>query len=158
VQEHSARGSQESTDSSQPCTARETMDPPPTPNVTKKRKVRPNTSADPFIQIEKEKLKLFAGNAAVKEDSDYQFLMSLLPFLKNVPFDRKLTVRHKLQEVFIEEEQNALRPFTASPSPRSSCNESSYYTQPAISQFLNEEQNSSRCTPLSCLPNVSNFT
>lgn len=140
--EHSAHGSQESTDGSQPWTACETMDPPPTPNVTNRRKLRSNKSADPFLQIEKEKLKLFAGNAAAKEDSDYQFLMSLLPFLRNIPFHRKLIVRHKLQQVFIEEEQNTL------PNV-------SNFTQPANSESLNQTEREPMQTVASYL---SNFT
>lgn len=40
-----------------------------------------------------------------EEDENYQFLMSLLPYLRDVPKHRKLTVRHKLQKVFIDEEE-----------------------------------------------------
>ncbi|XP_044729187.1 uncharacterized protein LOC123292538 [Chrysoperla carnea] len=39
-------------------------------------------------------------------DADAQFLMSLLPFLKEVPHDRKLLVRAKLQQVFIDEQNH----------------------------------------------------
>lgn len=86
--QHSDHGSQVQTHSSQPSTERGNMDPPLTPNITKKRKQRPDMD-DPYLAIEKEKLKLYAGNAAAKEDSDHQFLMSLVPFLKNVPFPPK---------------------------------------------------------------------
>ncbi|XP_073844188.1 uncharacterized protein [Musca autumnalis] len=41
--------------------------------------------------------------AAVEEDSDRMFLLSLLPYLRKVNVQRKLQVRHKLQDVFIKE-------------------------------------------------------
>lgn len=37
------------------------------------------------------------------EDESQLFLLSLLPYLRDVPKHRKLTVRHKLQKVFIDE-------------------------------------------------------
>jgi len=37
------------------------------------------------------------------EDEDYHFLMSLLPHLKEIPKNRKLFVRQKLQQVIIDE-------------------------------------------------------
>nr|XP_018903081.1 PREDICTED: uncharacterized protein LOC109034412 [Bemisia tabaci] len=40
-------------------------------------------------------------------DSDQQFLMSLLPFLKAIPGNRKMSVRMRLQQVFLEEEERA---------------------------------------------------
>ncbi|XP_063384719.1 transcription factor Adf-1-like [Cydia fagiglandana] len=42
-------------------------------------------------------------------DHDAQFLMSLWPFLKDVPKNRKLMVRNKLQQVLIDE-QNDVAP------------------------------------------------
>ncbi|XP_018569835.1 uncharacterized protein LOC108909879 isoform X2 [Anoplophora glabripennis] len=36
-------------------------------------------------------------------DSDYHFLMSLLPFLKTIPQRRKMIVRTKIQNIFCEE-------------------------------------------------------
>lgn len=47
------------------------------------------------------------------EDENYQFLMSLLPHLRDVPKHRKLMIRHKLQKVFIDEEdRNRLSGYT----------------------------------------------
>lgn len=57
-----------------------------------------------LLQIEEEKLKCFQERA---NDPDAQFLMSLLPFLKDIPKHRKLIVRAKLQQVLIDE-QNAI--------------------------------------------------
>ncbi|CAB3224858.1 unnamed protein product [Arctia plantaginis] len=56
-----------------------------------------------LLQIEEEKLKCFQESA---NDPDAQ-LMSLLPFLKDIPKHRKLMVRAKLQQVLIDE-QNAI--------------------------------------------------
>lgn len=39
-----------------------------------------------------------------EEDENEQFLMSLLPYLREVPGHRKLAVRHELQKVFIDEQ------------------------------------------------------
>uniref|UniRef100_A0A2S2QRM1 BESS domain-containing protein n=1 Tax=Sipha flava TaxID=143950 RepID=A0A2S2QRM1_9HEMI len=39
------------------------------------------------------------------DDENYQFLMSLLPHLRDIPKHRKLIIRHKLQKVFIDEEE-----------------------------------------------------
>ncbi|XP_022830914.1 uncharacterized protein LOC111359557 [Spodoptera litura] len=52
------------------------------------------------LQIEENNLKCFPE---ITYDSDAQFLMSLLPFLKDIPKHRKLHVRAKLQQVFIDE-------------------------------------------------------
>lgn len=38
------------------------------------------------------------------DDDSYQFLVSLLPYLRQIPKHRKLTVRHRLQRVLIDEE------------------------------------------------------
>lgn len=55
------------------------------------------------MEIEEEKLQYFKKSA---NDPDAQFLMSLLPFLKEIPKNRKLIVRSRLQQVLIDE-QNA---------------------------------------------------
>jgi 16S rRNA G1207 methylase RsmC len=71
----------------------------------------------------------------MKADSDYQFSVSLLPFLKRVPIQRKMAVRHKLQQVFIDEDEVALRTsqspstYTSTPSPASFTSEPSHQRQ-----------------------------
>jgi hypothetical protein len=71
----------------------------------------------------------------MKADSDYQFLVSLLPSLKRVPIQRETAVRHKLQKVFIAEEEVALRTsqspsaYTSTPSPASFTSEPSHQQQ-----------------------------
>lgn len=122
-----------------------TMEAPPNPstrNISNKRKRRADASDDPFLAKEIEKLKLLASSASLKEDSDYMFLMSLLPYLKNVPIHRKLAVRHKLQQVFLDEEQ---RPVSATVlsynvSPQSSTG----YMPPGNTLFRQEEQSTPR--------------
>lgn len=52
------------------------------------------------LQIEDDNLKCFPE---ITYDSDAQFLMSLLPFLRDVPKHRKLQIRAKLQQVFIDD-------------------------------------------------------
>ncbi|KAL4152870.1 hypothetical protein QTP88_000703 [Uroleucon formosanum] len=56
-----------------------------------------------LLQIEEEKLKCFQKSA---NDPDAQFLMSLLPFLKDIPKHRKLMVRAKLQQVLMDEQHS----------------------------------------------------
>jgi hypothetical protein len=56
-----------------------------------------------LLQIEEEKLKCFQKSA---NDPDVQFLMSLLPFLKDIPKHRKLMVRAKLQQVLMDEQHS----------------------------------------------------
>ncbi|CAH0588203.1 unnamed protein product [Chrysodeixis includens] len=70
-----------------------------------KRKRRRRSSSNEFdknlLEMEHEKFRLYQQNV---NDPDAQFLMSLLPFLKDVPRHRKLHVRTKLHEVLINEE------------------------------------------------------
>ncbi|KAK5644993.1 hypothetical protein RI129_006293 [Pyrocoelia pectoralis] len=56
-----------------------------------------------FLQIERAKLDIYSRRQ--NADSEYQFLMSLLPFLTAVPKHRQMMVRTKMQQIFIEEEQ-----------------------------------------------------
>ncbi|CAH2013888.1 unnamed protein product [Acanthoscelides obtectus] len=63
--------------------------------------------------IEQDKLKEFkrksevCNQAKIQEDADYHFLMSLLPYLRKVPEERKLDVGTKLQQVFCDEQKLA---------------------------------------------------
>ncbi|CAI6357529.1 unnamed protein product [Macrosiphum euphorbiae] len=41
----------------------------------------------------------------LSQDDNYHFLMSLLPYLREVPKNRKMAIRHKLQSVFVEEQE-----------------------------------------------------
>ncbi|KAL4136234.1 hypothetical protein QTP88_007785 [Uroleucon formosanum] len=43
--------------------------------------------------------------AGQNQDDNYHFLMSLLPYLREVPKNRKMAIRHKLQRVFVEEQE-----------------------------------------------------
>nr|CAI5841776.1 unnamed protein product [Callosobruchus analis] len=60
-----------------------------------------------LMKLEEEKLQMFRERnpASRNEDPDYHFLMSLLPYLRKVPEERKMLVRTKLQRVFCEEEE-----------------------------------------------------
>ncbi|CAH0728200.1 unnamed protein product, partial [Brenthis ino] len=68
----------------------------------KDKRRQPDEIDTRLLQIEEEKLKCFREST---NDPDAQFLMSLLPFLKDIPKHRKLIVRAKLQQVFIDEPQ-----------------------------------------------------
>lgn len=57
-----------------------------------------------LLESEEDPLKCFKGNA---NNSDAQFLMSLLPFLEDIPKHRKLMVRTKIQQVLIDEQIDA---------------------------------------------------
>ncbi|KAL1516667.1 hypothetical protein ABEB36_000550 [Hypothenemus hampei] len=52
------------------------------------------------LQVEKKRLKCFEE---IPDNSDAQFLMSLLPYLNDIPKQHKLIVRGKLQKVLIDE-------------------------------------------------------
>ncbi|ERL85020.1 uncharacterized protein LOC109546506 [Dendroctonus ponderosae] len=60
---------------------------------------------DKFLETESPKLEILSQSEKDDTCSEYQFLMSLLPFLKAVPHKRQLFVRNELHQVFIEEEQ-----------------------------------------------------
>ncbi|XP_022176166.1 nuclear transcription factor Y subunit gamma-like [Myzus persicae] len=46
-----------------------------------------------------------ADGVVQNQDDNYHFLMSLLPYLREVPKNRKMVIRHKLQKVFVEEQE-----------------------------------------------------
>lgn len=63
--------------------------------------------------------RIFKGppvDAVETEDDNYQFLVSLLPYLRDVPKHRKLIVRHRLQKVLIDEENTVYVPYSKVPS------------------------------------------
>lgn len=104
----------------------------PTTSNPKRKKNKPAdiTVEDKFLEIERAKLQLFTEHAVNKEgDSDYQFLVSLLPYLKKVPEHRKLNVRNKLQQVLIDEGEQC---------NRSSHTPSLYTTTPVPSPWTSE--------------------
>ncbi|XP_034839885.1 uncharacterized protein [Maniola hyperantus] len=59
-----------------------------------------------YLEIEKRKLQLYESRSADKsaDDPDRNFLLSLLPYLKEVSRNRKIFVQRKLLDVFMEEE------------------------------------------------------
>lgn len=75
----------------------------------RKKQVLSNASNDQFptTSIEKQTLQKLNVNENRVEDENFQFLMSLLPYLREVPKNRKLIVRHKLQKVFIDEQERS---------------------------------------------------
>lgn len=74
----------------------------------RKKQALTNASNDQFpTSIEKQTLQKLNVNENRDEDENFQFLMSLLPYLREVPKKRKLIVRHKLQKVFIDEQERS---------------------------------------------------
>jgi len=76
-----------------------------------RKKIKNDPIAD-LIEIEKQKLKRFdtikentKNSDNYKDDEDFHFLLSLLPHLRDIPKQRKLSVRLKLQQVLMEEEE-----------------------------------------------------
>ncbi|XP_063226868.1 uncharacterized protein LOC134533313 [Bacillus rossius redtenbacheri] len=69
-----------------------------------KKRNRADEIDEKLLQIEEKKLHCFQETL---NDSDSQFLMSLAPYLKELPKHRKLVARAKLQQVLIDE-QNLL--------------------------------------------------
>ncbi|XP_055848208.1 uncharacterized protein LOC129913508 isoform X1 [Episyrphus balteatus] len=86
-------------------------------NQSKKRPAIEETeSEDDYDNYLNEKLKqmkrkkfksmLDNDNSATNEsDTDRMFLLSLLPFLKTIPHKKKLSVRHRIQGVLLEEHE-----------------------------------------------------
>ncbi|XP_068082909.1 uncharacterized protein [Anabrus simplex] len=68
---------------------------------------------DKLLEIETKKLSYFEQSSKLKQDSDYQFLVSLLPSLQDVPPERKLHVRMKLMNVLVEEQEERNRSVVA---------------------------------------------
>lgn len=72
----------------------------------KNAKMNNATAVKQLMMIEEHKLQFFKekNSFSRNEDPDYHFLMSLLPYLRKVPEERKMFVRTKLQQVFCEED------------------------------------------------------
>ncbi|RZF41530.1 hypothetical protein LSTR_LSTR000244 [Laodelphax striatellus] len=112
------------------------MQPPPSyasASRTKLKRKFESSSQDPFLDIEKQKIKLLSENSLLKQNPDYLFLQSLLPYLMKIPENRKLEVRNKIQNVLIDEQsrQTSYTSVThplASPSPSSYSSTSSAYS------------------------------
>lgn len=64
------------------------------------------TAVKKLMMLEEQKIQMFKerNSASRNEDPDYHFLMSLLPYLRKVPEERKMFVRTKLQQVFCKED------------------------------------------------------
>lgn len=60
-------------------------------------------------EVHRQTLGTGSGNGGKKEDENEKFLISLLPYLRDVPKHRKLAVRHKLHKVFIDEQDRRRR-------------------------------------------------
>lgn len=101
---------------------------------SKRVKTVKSNAIQQLLVIEQEKLNQFKerseayNQAKIKEDADYHFLMSLLPYLRKVPEERKLIVRTKLQQVFCDEQaltqqqpyDNGFNSYSQQPSPLNS--------------------------------------
>jgi len=49
-------------------------------------------------------MKIRKKKKPIIEDESFHFMVSLVPYLQELPDNRKLLVRHKLQQVFLEEQ------------------------------------------------------
>lgn len=69
-------------------------------------KINNATAVNKLLMLEEQKIQMFKDRnlTSRNEDPDYHFLMSLLPYLRKVPEERKMFVRTKLQQVFCEED------------------------------------------------------
>lgn len=57
-----------------------------------------------FLEVESERASLSEHQQTVNvDDDDYQFLLSLYPHFKQVPLNRKLPLRMKIEQVIYEE-------------------------------------------------------
>lgn len=85
-----------------------------------KREIDDTMSEFPSVQkqvMQKSNIINKNKNKNYDEDENYQFLMSFLPILRDVPKHRQLTVRHKLLKVFMnEEKRNQLANYDVNPT------------------------------------------
>lgn len=58
-----------------------------------------------LLEIENKKLSCVQEAAANSQDSDFQFLTSLLPYLREVPNHKKLKIRAEILNVLIREQE-----------------------------------------------------
>ncbi|KAG8234674.1 hypothetical protein J437_LFUL015152 [Ladona fulva] len=72
----------------------------------KKRAKMKSSAVEKLLEIEEKKLLAYQQRKSnpSDEDADFHFLMSLLPYLRKVPEQRKMLVWTKLQQIFCEEE------------------------------------------------------
>ncbi|KAG8233818.1 hypothetical protein J437_LFUL008039, partial [Ladona fulva] len=72
----------------------------------KKRAKMKSSVVEKLLEIEEKKLLAYQQRKSnlLDEDADFHFLMSLLPYLRKVPKQRKMLVRTKLQQIFCDEE------------------------------------------------------
>ncbi|XP_060874418.1 uncharacterized protein LOC132948115 [Metopolophium dirhodum] len=78
----------------------------------KKRKTNKHDAISDLLNIERQKLLHFTKinensqkKKSIIEDESFHFMVSLVPYLQELPENRKLIVRHKLQQVFLEEQE-----------------------------------------------------
>lgn len=67
-------------------------------------KRRYSEEIDPFEESSTRGASNSTQSVITSDDSDYHFLMSLLPFLKEIPQHRKLALRMRLQQVIYDEQ------------------------------------------------------
>lgn len=96
-----------------------------------------------FLEIESKKLSYFEKSSQMKQDSDYQFLMSLLPSLQEVPEERKLRVRMKLMDVLLQEQEdrNSSVMSTSNVSPLSFESTRSSHNSSHSNEFVTDQNN-----------------
>lgn len=79
----------------------------PSNNSEKTKKIRSRDEQPKFDEeipeIETKKVKYLEDKTIRTQDEDYHFLMSLLPYLHDIPKSRKLLVRKKIMDVVIDE-------------------------------------------------------
>ncbi|XP_050511402.1 uncharacterized protein LOC126887729 [Diabrotica virgifera virgifera] len=76
---------------------------------TKSKKAK-SSVYEKMIAIEEEKLKAYREKCKERtkeEDSDFHFLMSLMPYMKKIPEDQKLSVRIKIQQFLLDAQPRA---------------------------------------------------
>ncbi|XP_026816455.1 uncharacterized protein LOC113555989 [Rhopalosiphum maidis] len=112
-----------------------TTTPPQNLSASQKKVAKMNNAnaVKQLMILEEQKLQFFKekNSASRNEDLDYHFLMSLLPYLRKIPEERKMFVRIKLQQVFCEEDilgefrgQHTLQPTHRPPPSVLSCSSS----------------------------------
>lgn len=76
--------------------------------LKKKKNVR-DTTMQQLLAIEKQKLSHFQHSSQQQQDDDYHFVLSLVPYIKQLPIHRKLFIRTKFQELLMHEHEALAR-------------------------------------------------
>lgn len=72
-------------------------------STPRKKKNKRNSTLHKLVQLKSEELRYYKRSSKKFQNDDYHFVMSLLPYIKQLPIHRKLHVRTKIQQLVTDE-------------------------------------------------------